>query len=442
MKALDYGRYALSSSVAAAMLAGCGGSQPPIGAPGTMPHEPARTGVRRMTSGAPYKLLYRFHPLSNGEHPAGALLDIDGTLYGTTVGGGLSGNGTVYGISTRGVHKLVYSFGGSPDGAFPTHSLLDVSGTLYGTTYYGGGSGCRYTYGCGTVYSISISGSEKVLYAFKGGKDGGNPSAGLIDVNGTLYGTTAYGGGSGCYENAGCGTVFRITTNGKETVLHRFAGGSDGAIPEGELLDLNGVLYGTTNYGGAFSGCYDYGRCGTVYRISTAGKETVLYDFKGGTDGGNPSAGLISVNGTLYGTTKRGGGSGCENVGCGTVFQMSASGSRYSILHSFQGKPDGANPSSGVIAVQGTLYGTTYSGGFDDKGCHIGSGYGCGTVYSISSSGAETVLYRFAGRHNGTGPSAPLTNVNGTLYGATTYGGSHNTCCYIYGYGTVFALSP
>ncbi len=368
------------------------------------------------------------------------MLDVNGMLYGTTTRGGLSSNGTVYRISGRGVHKLIYSFGGGSDGANPTHSLLDVNGTLYGTTTYGGGSECN----CGTVYSVSTSGTEKLLHALKGGTaDGATPYAGLIDVNGTLYGTTSEGGGSGCktnYNVGGCGTVFSITTSGQETILYRFASGSDGATPQGELTNVNGVLYGTTTLGGTTSGpyCPQWHGCGTVYRVTTSGKENVLYSFKGGSDGAWPESGLTNVNGTLYGTTSGGNGTGCGGTGCGTVFQINASGSGYGTLHGFQGEPDGGNPSTGLISVQGTLYGTTSSGGRMLEGCHIG--YGCGTAYSISTSGAEMVLYRFPGRHNGAGPSGPLTNVNGRLYGETAYGGDHNAS--ILGYGTVFPLTP
>ncbi len=187
---------------------------------------------------------------------------------------------------------------------------------LYGTTRFGGGAkgGC-----CGTVYSISAAGAEKVLYRFKGGADGASPQGDLIDVGGTLYGTTILGGGSGCYSGAGCGTVYAVTTGGDEKVLYRFAGGSDGAGPQVGLIDVNDTLYGTTTSGGG-SGCVE--GCGTVYSVSTAGAERVLYSFAGGSDGMYPKA-LVSVKGTLYGATSLGGDGGNSSNCCGTVFALS-----------------------------------------------------------------------------------------------------------------------
>jgi uncharacterized repeat protein (TIGR03803 family) len=138
-----------------------------------------------------------------------------------------------------------------------------MNGVMYGVTSAGGGAGCSY--GCGTVYSITTRGTEKVLYAFAGGSDGAAPEAALLDVNGTLYGTTTNGGGSGCSDGSseGCGTVFTVTTSGTEKVLHTFSG-SDGSVPLGQLLDVNGTLYGTTWSGGKHGG-------GTVYSITTGG---------------------------------------------------------------------------------------------------------------------------------------------------------------------------
>jgi uncharacterized repeat protein (TIGR03803 family) len=150
----------------------------------------------------------------------------------------------VYSIGTDGTEKVLYSFGGGSDGAYPAEGLTDVYGTLYGTTDEGG------TSDKGTVYSISTDGTEKVLHSFGGGSDGDGPFAGLIDVNGTLYGTTFLGGDHGCYQS-GCGTVYSISTDGTEKVLYRFDG-YDGAQPEARLLHHNGTLYGTTSTGGTY----------------------------------------------------------------------------------------------------------------------------------------------------------------------------------------------
>jgi uncharacterized repeat protein (TIGR03803 family) len=372
-----------------------------------------------------------------GAHPVAGLLDVNGTLYGTTTAGGRSHNGTVYSMTTGGVEKVLYRFQGGSDGSDPQSGLLNVNGTLYGTTESGGSS--HY----GTVYSVSTSGAEKVLYSFKGGSDGANPSASLIDVNGTLYGTTIRGGGSECHSSlgTGCGTVFSLTTSAKETVLHGFSRGSDGAYPFTELIDVKGVLYGTTAQGGSACGSSGSGGCGTIYSITPSGVEKVLHAFKNGSDGDNPQSGLIDVNGTLYGTTAGGGvvGSNCEYGGCGTVYQTSTKGAE-KVLYSFADGSDGATPQADLIEVNGLMYGTTSTGGGGSGSCWAPNG-NCGTVFSITTAGVETVLYSFTGGTNGFNPAAPVTNVNGTLYGTTYYGGDHDVCCITYGYGTVFALS-
>lgn len=429
-------RFALAISLSAALLGGCGvlrqaqdDMQPPIGAPGAIPQAaaiaPARSAAHRLS--ASYQQLFRFHPPKNGTHPTAALLHVNGAMYGTTTTGGLSHKGTVYQISTSGVEKALYRFRGGSDGSDPESRLIDVNGTLYGTTSKGGS-------GTGTVYSVSTSGREKVLYAFKGGSDGAHPLAGLVDVSGTLYGTTSQGGGSGCTttSTSGCGTVFSVTTSGQETVLHRFAGGSDGEYPSvGDLIDVNGVLYGTTAQGGT-----TYGD-GTVYSITPAGVEKVLYAFQGqadGTDGIFPVGGLLNVSGTLYGTTLNGGSFSICSGGCGTVYSISTSGAE-NVLYRFTGGSDGDNPLAALIEVNGLLYGTTISGGCCGTKCGLGTG--CGTIYSISTSGAETLLYRFAAGTDGFYPAAPLTNVSGTLYGTAELGGHGHE----YGSGTAFTLS-
>jgi uncharacterized repeat protein (TIGR03803 family) len=405
-------RLVLGIGAAALLLTACGGSQPPIGAQAS-----AITSARiagHHPSGS-YQQLYRFHPPKDGVHPDAGLLDVGGTLYGTTSRGGLSQKGTIYGISTGGVDKVLHRFRGGSDGSDPQSGLIDVNGTLYGTTEWGG------SHGNGTVYSVSTSGSESVLYAFKGGSDGTNPEAGLIDVNGTLYGTTRAGG---AYND---GTVFSVTTSGQETVLHSFAYGSDGAAPLAELIDVHGTLYGTTGSGGSRG-------CGTVYSITPKGVEKVLYAFQCGSDGWEPLSGLIDVNGTLYGTTSLGGirYSPCgDGDGCGMVYSMSTTGTK-NVVYLFTG-PDGESPQADLIDVNGVLYGTTTDGGE----------HGVGTVFSLTTEGVETVLYSFSGTTtDGYLPVAPLTDVNGTLYGTTQDGGNHNVCCRIYGYGTVFGLSP
>jgi uncharacterized repeat protein (TIGR03803 family) len=249
--------------------------------------------------------------------PLAGVTEVNGTLYGTTYRGGRFDNGAVFEISPSGAESLLYSFGdgGASDGAWPLGAMVDVDGTFYGTT----------SYSHGAVFKISTSGKESIVYRFGGGADGFAPYAGLINVGGTLYGTTIAGGGSGCYNGFGCGTVFKMSTSGAETVLHTFGVGSDGAGPEANLLNVNGTLYGTTVGGGANgSGCHtiDTSGCGTVFLITPSGGERILHSFTGDADGGNPYGNLIDVGGTLYGTTSRGGAGTRCGGGCGTVFSI------------------------------------------------------------------------------------------------------------------------
>jgi uncharacterized repeat protein (TIGR03803 family) len=195
---------------------------------------------------------------------------------------------------------LLYSFfrNGNKDGASPVAGLVrDAAGNLYGTTYFGGGKTRECSSGCGTVFKLDATGTESVLYRFKGGTDGKFPLAGLVpDAAGHLYGTTREGGISNNCP-AGCGTVFMLDTTGAETVLYRFMSlATDGQYPSAGLIrDAAGNLYGTTYWGGTSDS-------GTVFKLDTTGTETVLFSFTG-TDGAHPVAGLIrDVAGNFYGT--------------------------------------------------------------------------------------------------------------------------------------------
>ncbi len=403
MRVTVFSNYALSACVAGVLLAGCGGSQPPIGAPSA--------AFRNATSSPSYRVLHRFS--RNGDtaaaRPLSGLINVDGTLYGTTFG---RGNGTVFSISTTGEHRTLHRFNGR-DGSSPWDApLLAVNGTLFGTTYYDS-----------VVFSVGINGGSKVIHRFTGGADGLAPWAGLIDVSGTLYGTTSKGGGGSCFE--GCGIVFSISASGAEKVVYRFFGEPDGETPGAALLDVNGTLYGTTADGG------EYGN-GCVYTISASGAEKVLYSFGGKPDGNYPIAPLIDVNGTLYGTTLLGGTS--ED---GTVFSISTTG-KEKVLYSFTGGSDGEGPDAALLNVHGTLYGMTGFGG--SSSCSASSVHGCGTVYSVSTSGAEKVLYAFEGGTDGAQPQANLVDVNGTLFGTTIFGGGRE--CAGIGCGTVFEIKP
>jgi uncharacterized repeat protein (TIGR03803 family) len=395
---------------------------PQIAAPSSQ--SPARVTAKRTHVRPAYSVLYSFkgYP-DDGADPFAGLINVGSTLYGTTSKGGSSecnnqGCGTVFAITTSGGETVLHSFIGKK-GSDPWAALLDVGDTLYGTTADGGAN--KYY---GTVFSMTTSGAETVLHSFNG-TDGEQPYAGLLNVKGTLYGTTYNGGGA-----IAAGTVFAITTSGKETVLYSFcsiASCKDGAYPIAGLIDVKGTLYGTTNIGGANGD-------GTVFSITPSGKETVLYSFGAGSyDGENPEAALLDVNGTLYGTTYGGGANGCLD-GCGTVFSITTAGTE-KVLHSFgtRGVVDGEYPEAGLIDVKGTLYGTTVHGG---ARCYGRRREGCGTVFAITTSDKETVLYSFkGGKKDGEYPYAGLINVNGTLYDTTEEGGANSD-------GTVFSLSP
>jgi uncharacterized repeat protein (TIGR03803 family) len=361
---------------------------------------------------------------TDGKNPLSSLVNVGGTLYGTTVNGGSGcygsgGCGTVFSITTSGSESVVHSFTGGEDGALPYAPLIDLAGTLYGTTGGGASTG-------GTAFSIIPSGTETPVYHFASAQDGSDPHAGLHDVDGVLYGTTVFGGAKGR------GTAFKLTTSGKESVLHSFAGtkehAGDGKYPDVNLLYIAGTFYGTTYKGGAKDR-------GTVFKLTPSGTETVLHSFNGGkTDGEYPRADLIAVNGALYGTTSGGGEGGCGACGSherfGTIFKITKSG-KEQLIYEFKGYPnDGAVPYGDLVYVHGTFYGTTESGGAN---CTISRG--CGTIFSLTSTGTETVLHSFSAKQDGSRPVAGLIYLRGRLYGTTSYGGEYND-------GTVFAITP
>jgi uncharacterized repeat protein (TIGR03803 family) len=370
-----------------------------------------------------FSTVYEFRGFGDGNSPEAGLINVGGILYGTTVKGGsgpspcpLPGCGTVFFVTPTG-EGVVYQFQGNPDGVAPTAPLTNVGNTFYGTTAFGG-IGCSGG-GCGIVFSVTRDGVETVLYRFQGGTDAAKPVAQLIRAGNTFYGTTEEGGGTPC--TGGCGTVFSVTTAGVEKVLYRFKGNPDGVDPAATLIDVGGTFYGTTVSGGG-TGCGGHG-CGTVFSITPTGVEKVVYSFKGGTDGAHPFGGLLKVSSSLYGTTLDNGD------GFGTVFSVTPAGVE-TVLYRFQGGNDGANPFAPLINTGNTLYGTTSAGG--GTGC---SGGGCGTVFSLTLAGVETVLHSFGGITDGFQPVAGLINVGGTLWGTTSFGS-------IFSAGTVFSLTP
>jgi uncharacterized repeat protein (TIGR03803 family) len=380
-----------------------------------------------------FKVLYTFTGPPDGANPfAGLVQDAAGNLYGTTQDGGASNVGTVFKVDKTGKETVLYSFTGNGvngDGSYPEAGLVrDAAGNLYGTTDTGGGDGCSGGYGCGTVFKLDKTGKETVLHAFTGGRDGAYPEAGLVrDAAGNLYGTTFSGGDlSSCYDY-GCGVVFKLDKTGKETVLYTFTGGTDGGQPQAGLVrDAADILYGTTVYGGAVRECEHYG-CGTVFKLDETGKETMVHIFAGGQDGHFPEGGLVrDAAGNLYGTTNGGGGHGCSNGGgCGAVFKVDKTG-KETVLHSFAGR-DGKYPSAGLVRdAAGNLYGTTSEGG----------AHGYGTAFMLDKTGRETVLHSFSDSDGRNPYDGLIRDAKGNLYGTTS-------CCDpSRGDGTVFELTP
>jgi uncharacterized repeat protein (TIGR03803 family) len=366
------------------------------------------------------KVLHAFTGGSDGKQPyAGLIFDQAGNLYGTTESGGAHGLGVVFRLTrtaTAWKEKVLHSFAGGSDGAIPIGGvILDGAGNLYGTTSSGGDAACQ----CGNVFELSPLGSgwkKTTLYNFTGGSDGASPGAGLVfDGAGNLYGTTVYGGQvpkSKCTSDGGCGTIFKLAPTGTgwtEFVVQRF-GGSDGSQPFAALtFDANGILCGTTYAGGA-------------YGLGTAFGEGSRHSFNATAKAGSYLLGsLVSDSGSnLYGATYN-----SPAPGQGAVFKLrpAAGGPSFitTVLHTFTGS-DGSQPAAGLIFDgAGNLYGTTTAGG-------ASSGF-AGTVFKLTLSGThwtETVLYSFTGGKDGAQPYAGvILDQAGNLYGTTLMGGAH-----------------
>jgi uncharacterized repeat protein (TIGR03803 family) len=363
-----------------------------------------------------FTVLYNFYGWPDGQDPSVAMIrDAAGNLYGTTATGGVFTWGTVFKVSKSGSETVLYSFcsaSNCSDGELPRGGLTrDSKGNLYGTTSSGGASSG------GAVFELSKSGKETVLYSFcteTKCADGSYPNAGLIrDSHGNLYGTTAKGG---AYGN---GVVFKLDATGSETVLYSFTGGADGSNPyAGVIRDAAGNLYGTTSSGGS-SGY------GLVFMLSTTGTLTVLHSFAGGTtDGCNPlGTPVMDDDGNLYGTTSGCGSSGSASYGI--VWKVTAN-STETVLHNFAGYPsDGAVPWAGVILdAKGNLYGVTSSGGASSVG----------TVYELRKKGSLTLLHSFDGLDGEYAYGGLVRDAKGNLYGTAVEGGEYH-------YGTVWKIT-
>lgn len=316
------------------------------------------------------------------------------------------------------------------EGSSPGPLLQASNGTLFGTTNGGGnyqnysGVANCYNGGCGGVFNVTPSGQFSLLHLFSG-TDGGNPYSGLtLGPDGAFYGTTLVGGASStCVSNGGmtgCGTVFKIGANGTFSLVHSFTR-SDGAFPQsGLLLGGDGNLYGTGSQGGTPSSCTNFQTpgCGTIFRMDSSGNVTVVHSFVGA-DGVTPKATLLQTqDGSLYGTTTSGGASND-----GVIFQMNPAGN-FQVVHSFVGS-DGSDPSTALTqAADGNIYGTTCGGGANKY---------YGVIFKVDATGAFSVLHNFTGADGSCGSSALLQGNDGFLYGTTSGGGASS-------HGTVFRM--
>ncbi|MGO9517374.1 MAG: choice-of-anchor tandem repeat GloVer-containing protein [Candidatus Korobacteraceae bacterium] len=348
-------------------------------------------------------------------------------------------------------YTVLHNFSGGGDGVTPEAGLtIDAAGNLYGSAATGGGgSGCN-GYGCGVVFKLSHKGPGWILtplHTFEGGSDGNSPQGRVVLArDGTLYGTTTIGGGSGCLS-FGCGTVFHLTPPASapksvvapwnETIIHSFDG-TDGFEPEGDLtFDQAGNIYGTTEQGGS-SACDDNGvyGCGVVYKLIATRDggwdQTLLFAAQGGSAGSEPMDGVVfDPSGNLYGALEANG-----PFNWGLIFQLSPSGPGWKEqpAYIFSGGSNGGVPEAGLIAdASGNLYGTTRFGGGINP---------CGTVFELTPSGpgwSINTLYTFLGQPDGCGPQAKLVmDATGSLYGTTMFGGQG----FGGGAGTVFKLTP
>jgi uncharacterized repeat protein (TIGR03803 family) len=363
-------------------------------------------------------------------------------------------------ISSASTPTVLYNFcsiSGCLDGSNPVGDLVqDENGNLYGITASGGASNL------GTVFVLCAPGAvapticmgfgtwtETVLHSFAGGAgDGGLPLAGLVydQSTGNLYGTTSAGGSGSC--GGGCGTLFVENSNGGPlNVLHDFMGSGDGAVPTAELMaDGSGNYYGTTSAGGSGS-CS--GGCGTVFVFnSVSSSYSVIHSFGGGTDGANPVAGLVfDSEGNLWGTAQNGG-----KKNFGAIFELATSGT-LEYARDFKGKGDGSNPSAALafdpaVGTLGTLYGTTRQGG------NVKCTGGCGTVFEMQPQSGTPLyknFYKFTGvgvKKTGAAPIARLAietanpGHQGHLYGTASLGGINTGACPAEGCGTAFEICP
>jgi uncharacterized repeat protein (TIGR03803 family) len=385
--------------------------------------------VLLMLSGAAWAAgttqIYSFAGGNDGEYTDTELvMDSAGNLYGTSVQGGTHSSGTVFQLAPSGsgwTHTVLYSFTGGADGGEPYKGVtLDAQGNLVGTAVTGGGGSCEG--GCGVVYKLTNSGgvwTQSVIHAFTGGNDGSGPGSPVaFDQRGNIYGTTPTGGAKGF------GVVYEMKPGASGgwnlSAIHTFTGGTDGLGGSASrlLFDAAGNIYGVNTVGGAngFGNVYELAHSGGKWQLTT------LYSFKDQPDAASPYGGLIfDKSGNLYGTTYY---AGANDVG--TVYKLTHSNGAWteSVIYSFKGGSDGDSPISTLVSdAKGNLYGTTSDGG--------AAGCGCGTIFRMTpgSGGTwtESVVYRFPGTPKpGFAYNGMVSDGKGNFYGATVHGGAGN----------------
>ena len=422
------------------------------------------------------QVLYSFQGGTDGATPAGGVVfDKQGNLYGATQQGGgsncspMAACGTVYQLAPPAkqgdpwTETVLHVFQGKQynDGEFPSGGVIaDAAGNIYGTTAYGGTGDCvllGIKGGCGTVFELSPPQTKggkwpyAILYSFATAKQGYVPWGDLVfDSAGNLYGATYFGGGKGTTCDAFykyCGAIYELsppqTKGGKwtEQILHSFAGGADGANPNGGLvLDREGSIYGTTYIGG-YNCPHNSGQgCGTVFKLGPptvkggGWTEKQLHVFKNGDDGAQPSAGVIlDTTGSLYGGAEGG------TEGGGIVFRLTKSSRspwQETILYSFSSNSYGYAPAISLFGETGDIYGTT----------NVGPGESlAGSVFRLKPSSGRgpwtiSILHGFTNQPDGAFPNAPIILESGSIFGATQYGGTGSNCARYCG--TVYEVSP
>jgi uncharacterized repeat protein (TIGR03803 family) len=389
------------------LLSSCGGGS--TGATGAT----GPAGSVSTAASATPNVLHSFQGgISDGSYPSGSLIQgSDGFFYGTSSSGGSNNTGMVFKVSTAGDVTVIYSF---PSSSYSRSGVIKGSdGYLYGTS---GGDG---TYGYGTIYKLSTTGTLTTLYSFPNYNYAYSDGGVIQGSDGYLYGVISNNGANNY------GSVYKISTTGTYTTLYSFAGGkSDGCYPyQGLKQGPDGYLYGVT------TSCSTYSQ-GALFKISTAGVESILHAFAGGSDGSSSGAYqggsplVIASDGNLYGVNFSGG-----LYGSGTVYKLTTSGT-FSTLYSF-GNSGIGNPLTIIQGVDGNLYGSTSSGSYYSNAGNAYFTEPIGTIFKISTTGTFTSLYSFEYGLNGTTATSMIQASDGRFYGLSQGGG-------VYGLGTMF----